>query len=104
MLKFIVDHNVPKSVGVYLKQNKCDVVFVGDLNPEMTDLEIIKLAQKEDRIIVSNDKDFISLSVTYNTVDMILFDFISQRPDVRIDSLQKIWPQIKQPLGVIVMQ
>lgn len=62
MLKFLIDHNVPRSVGVFLKKKKYNVKLVKDINPEMTDLQVVAVARKEKRIIVSNDKDFVNLS------------------------------------------
>ena len=47
--------------------------MIKDVNPEMSDLQVIKLAMEEKRIIISNDKDFLSLAIQYNKVDMIFF-------------------------------
>lgn len=104
MLKFLIDHNVPKSVSVFLKKQRCNVKLVKDVNPEMTDLQVLGLAEEENRIVVSNDKDFISLSVKYSTVDMILFSYLSQSAEVRISGLKKILPNIEAGFGVIVLQ
>lgn len=41
MLKFLIDHNVPKSVSGFLKRKKYDVKLVKDINPEMTDLQLL---------------------------------------------------------------
>lgn len=104
MLKFLIDHNVPKSVGHFLKKRTFDVKFVKDLNPEMTDLQIVILARREQRIVVSNDKDFISLSVLNSDVDIILFNYLSQAAEIRIGGLKKILPKLKRNFGIIVLQ
>lgn len=104
MFKFLVDHNVPKAVSVFLKRGKHDVRLVRDVDPEMPDLQIVALAIKDKRIIVSNDKDFINLAVKYSQVDMILFDYFSQQASVRISGLKRVLPEIKIPFGVVVLQ
>lgn len=103
MLKFLVDHNVPKSVSDFLRKQKYDVKLVKDVNSEMTDIHVLDLAKKEKRIIVSNDKDFIGLSVKYDNVDMILFNYFSQLPDVRISGLKKIFPKIASGFGLLIL-
>jgi len=104
MLRFLVDHNVPQSVSNFLKKGGYNVKLVKDVNPEMTDLQLLDLAKKENRIVVSNDKDFISLSVKYDTIDMILFNHLSQSSEVRIAGLKRILPKLKGGFGVIVLQ
>lgn len=64
MFKFLVDHNVPKSVSDFLQKQKYNVKLVKDVDAGMTDLQVMNLAKKETRIVLSNDKDFISLSAT----------------------------------------
>lgn len=104
MFKFLIDHNVPKSVSVFLKNKKFDVKLVKEVDSEMTDLQVVKLARKEKRIIVSNDKDFIGLSVKYKAVDMVLFDYLNQSSDVRISGLKRVLPELKEGFGILVLQ
>jgi len=103
MLKFLVDHNVPNSVSYFLKKQKCNVKLVKEVNATMTDLQVMNLAKKEDRIVLSNDKDFISLSAKYTDVDMILFSFLSQSAEVRINGLEKILPKLESGFGIVVL-
>lgn len=104
MLKFLVDHNVPKSVSDFLKNHKFNVKLVKEVNAVMTDLQVINLAKKECRIIVSNDKDFIGFSVKYSAVDMILFSYLSQSAEIRISGLKKILPKLESGFGVVILQ
>lgn len=78
--------------------------FIRDVSPEMTDLQVLDLAKKENRILLSNDKDFISLSLKYHSVDMILFSYFSQSPDVRITGLKKIFPKIQSGFGFVILR
>lgn len=104
MLKFLVDHNVPKSVSDFLKKQKCNVMLVKDVDASMTDLQVMSLAKEEGRIVLSNDKDFISLSAKYTDVDMILFSYLSQSAEVRITGLKEILLKLKVGFGVVVLQ
>ncbi|MFA4891488.1 MAG: DUF5615 family PIN-like protein [Candidatus Gracilibacteria bacterium] len=104
MFKFLIDHNVPKSVSDFLRKQKYNVKLVKDVNAAMTDLQVLNLAVGEGRIIVSNDKDFISLSVRYSSVDMILFSYLNQSAEMRISGLRRILSKLKVGFGVVVLQ
>jgi predicted nuclease of predicted toxin-antitoxin system len=56
--KFIIDVAVGRSVEEWLKSQEFNVVTIGSVNPEMKDFEIIQLANMEDGIIITMDKDF----------------------------------------------
>lgn len=56
--KFIIDVGVGRIIENWLLQQNFSVIAVRILNPEMTDSDIIELANKEDAIIISMDKDF----------------------------------------------
>ncbi len=58
MLKFLVDESSGKKLYNFLKLNNMDVLFVGDLFPESLDSDILEFAEKEKRILITNDKDF----------------------------------------------
>ena len=104
MLKFLIDHNVPKSVSNFLKKNKFSIKLVKNVDPEMTDLQVIALAKQDNRIIISNDKDFINLSVKHSTVDIILFNYLKQSADIRIAGLKKILSKLEKGFGIVVLQ
>lgn len=60
-MKFLADVNIPQSVISYLSQNSHDVLDLKKINLLAKDIEIIKLAQDQGRIILTLDKDFIGL-------------------------------------------
>lgn len=47
MLRFLIDHNVPKSVGVFLAGEGHDVMFVKDIDPELVDEKVLESAKEE---------------------------------------------------------
>ena len=56
--KFIVDVGVGKQVEEYLKHQMFDVKSVRDINVSLADNEILEIAIKEKRMIITMDKDF----------------------------------------------
>lgn len=61
-MKFLVDVNIPQSVIDHLVSSGFDVLDLKKSNLKATDLDVIKLAQVDGRIILTLDKDFISLT------------------------------------------
>jgi len=57
-LRFLVDFNVGQAVTEYLRMAGYDVSFVGELDPRMDDVDILALAVREGRIVVTMDTDF----------------------------------------------
>ena len=56
--KFIIDVGVGKIIEEWLKKEGYQAIAIRQINPEMEDLDIITIANKEDAIIISMDKDF----------------------------------------------
>jgi len=57
-LKFVIDVGVGKVVENWIKALDFDTISVRELNPKMPDVDILKLAEKENRIVITMDKDF----------------------------------------------
>ncbi len=57
-MKFIVDAGVGKLVENWLLANLHDVKSVISINPQMEDAAILALANEENRIVITMDKDF----------------------------------------------
>jgi len=57
-MKFLVDECVGTSVVTYLCDAGYDAVAVVDVMPMADDKHILERAVSEDRIVVTNDKDF----------------------------------------------
>jgi predicted nuclease of predicted toxin-antitoxin system len=57
-VKFLVDECTGKRLAKLLEKAGFDVVFVGDWKPSATDDEVLEKAEKEDRILITDDKDF----------------------------------------------
>ncbi|MFP4347313.1 MAG: DUF5615 family PIN-like protein [Thermodesulfobacteriota bacterium] len=57
-LKFLVDVGVGKKVEEYLQNEGYDTKAVRDLDPSMEDKKIVVLANDENRMVITMDKDF----------------------------------------------
>lgn len=57
-MKLLVDVGVGKAVEDWLNTQGHDVVAVRDLDPHMPDSKILARAAKEQRLIITMDKDF----------------------------------------------
>ncbi|MDB9314108.1 DUF5615 family PIN-like protein [Spirulina sp. CS-785/01] len=57
-MKFLIDVNASRTLGLWLVNAGYDVAYVSDINPEMTDEAILVWAVIEKRIILTTDNDF----------------------------------------------
>jgi predicted nuclease of predicted toxin-antitoxin system len=58
MPKFIVDECTGIAVAHFLRTQGFDAVSVSEESPQTSDLDILRRAVAEQRIVVTNDKDF----------------------------------------------
>jgi len=58
MLKFLADVNIEKQIVEFLRKSGFDILWIPDYNPLMSDEELLDLVANEDRILITNDKDF----------------------------------------------
>ncbi len=58
MLKFVLDVGVGNKVWEYLNTEGYDALLITMLNPNMPDSEILSIAENEERMVITMDKDF----------------------------------------------
>ena len=58
MLKFLADVNIEKIIVEFIKKSGHDILWIPDYDPEISDEDLLKLAFSEQRILLTNDKDF----------------------------------------------
>ena len=98
-LKFLTDENISPSLVKILRNKKYDVK---DIKEEklfgINDTEILKLAYKENRVVITHDKDFANL-LSYSQIKhkgVILLRFSNQSPKNVVNSFTSILEQIKE--------
>jgi predicted nuclease of predicted toxin-antitoxin system len=57
-MKFLVDTNLGRKFTTLLQRFGYDAVFAKDLLPIFKDEEILAWAKNDDRMVITNDKDF----------------------------------------------
>lgn len=88
-MKFLVDENVGESVVRFLAENGYDIVRAKDLSLR-DDHSLIEYAFKENRIIITNDKDFgfLIYRQMLPSRGVILFRFSTEIPALKISALE----------------
>lgn len=89
-IKFLADVNIEKPIVDYLLTNGYDVKWVPDYNCQMTDEELLYLANTEKRILITNDKDFGELTFLQKRLSygIILLRIKGQRVDEKVSLLE----------------
>jgi predicted nuclease of predicted toxin-antitoxin system len=57
-MRFLGDESCDANITRALRQNGHDVLMVADVSPQAEDSEVIRLAMEENRILLTEDKDF----------------------------------------------
>lgn len=57
-LKFLIDESVDFPVASFLRESGFDVKTVVETAPSLKDRDVLNLANQENRILITNDKDF----------------------------------------------
>jgi predicted nuclease of predicted toxin-antitoxin system len=65
-MKFLANENFPLDSVKYLREKKFDVLAIGTDYQGISDEEIIRLAQDENRIILTFDRDYGELIFKYH--------------------------------------
>ncbi len=91
-MKFIADVNVEKSIVDELRNMSYDVMWIVELDPYLEDTEILKIAHRENRILVTNDKDFGEIVFRQKLLSsgILLLRVKGQRVKEKINLLHKI--------------
>ncbi len=92
MLKFIADVNVEKSLIDFLRKKNFDVLWIPDYDCQLKDDELLNLANKEKRILITNDTDFGELIFLQNrvTTGIVLLRIKGQDVKKKLRSLSKL--------------
>ncbi len=91
-IKFLADVNEEKTLVDYLSKQGYDIKWVPDYNCEMLDEDLLRLANKEKRILITNDKDFGDLVFFQKKLSAgtILFRVKNQKSQEKIKLMKKL--------------
>lgn len=57
-LRFLFDENIPRDLGLVVREEGHDVAFLIDFSPGIPDEEVLERATSERRVLVTEDSDF----------------------------------------------
>lgn len=85
-MKFLIDVCAGTRLAKWLREKGHDVLEVREVDCRMTDEDVIRLAEKEQRIIITLDKDFGQLAISTGNLRAA----IVRLPDVSLIERKKI--------------
>lgn len=99
-IKFLVDVGVGKKVEKWLFEHGYDIKAVRDDDPRMKDENILKIANSEDRIVITMDKDFGELvyrsGLTHSGVLVLRLE--EAKSDEKVKIIEKIITEYSEKL------
>jgi predicted nuclease of predicted toxin-antitoxin system len=99
-MRFLANENVEQPVVGWLRGAGHDVTHVSDVAPGATDQEILLLANREDRLLLTNDKDFGEMAYRENraSAGILLLRLEAQDGAEKAARLSRILPLIENRL------
>ena len=90
--RFLVDESVGKKFADVLKNSGADVLFGGDSMPELADEDVLSFANKENRILITADKDFGELVFKLNMSarGIIFLRTLTRDPEERFELVKDV--------------
>lgn len=89
-LKFLADESLEYSIVLWLRESGYDVSSIAENFPSVEDEKVLQKANQEDRLIITNDKDFGDL-VFFNKLPhkgVILLRFRTEQVETKIKFLK----------------
>ncbi|RYF68337.1 MAG: hypothetical protein EOO39_19600 [Cytophagaceae bacterium] len=99
-MKWLVDECTGPSVARWLRENGYDVYSVPEQTPGWSDRQVLAHAVSENRVVISNDKDFGEL-VFKNRLPhcgIVLMRLDDERIDVKIDVISRFLKTFTEPI------
>lgn len=95
-MKLIADENFPLGLISELQRNLHNVRRIQRTARSASDLTVVQLAKKENRIIITFDKDFLKIPQKETNPSVMVFDFPKLQPDEITPFLKQILEAISQ--------
>jgi predicted nuclease of predicted toxin-antitoxin system len=92
-MKLLADENIPASVVRLLEEDGYDIRWIRIESPGISDIEVMRYAHQEKRIILTYDKDFGELAVKdpiYPSFGIILIRFSQKNPDLMAEYIRHV--------------
>ncbi len=99
-MKFLIDESVEKPIVDWLRDRKYDVEYVAESSSGITDEEVIRIANNESRILITNDKDFGELIFRQGkiTQGILLIRAVNEESSNKLRLLKEVLKKAKNKL------
>lgn len=99
-MKFLIDESIEYRVVIFLRSLGFDTASVVELSSGLEDKKILSIANKENRIIITNDKDFGELiyKLQFPHKGIILFRLTKENYILKERKLKYILKKFKNKL------
>ena len=95
-LKFLANENIPLTSVKLLRKKNIDIVAISEVSPGISDVEVMKNAISENRIIVTFDRDYGELIFSRNIPTppgIIYLRFVPNNPSQPAEVIEKLLKQ-----------
>ncbi len=106
-LKFLADEGFSFEITSFLREMGYDVKWIGDSTGGISDRDVYKIAQEDNRVILTDDKDFGELAVRFSlkTIGVVLLRINPKEKELRkkrvVELLERFSENLKMHLVVI---
>ena len=99
-MRGIVDESTGVVVARWLRSLGHDVVSIREDRPRMADEDILALAVRDDRVVITNDKDFGELVFREGRAHrgVILLRLVDDRTSAKIAALERLFADLPDDL------
>jgi predicted nuclease of predicted toxin-antitoxin system len=102
--KILADENIPRTAIQFLRNSGYDIVSVWEMNPGMSDEQVVELSIREQRIIITFDKDFGRIALTNpNVPGVMLLRFSPISPEYIARRIISTLETVGNPYGKLVV-
>ena len=103
VVRLLIDANLGRKFTNLLKLAGHDAVYINDFLPKASDEEVLYLAKCENRIVITNDKDFGELIFKLGVLSsgIILLRTLATDPEKRVNMVKNALNKAKGKFVVI---
>ena len=99
-MKWLADENVEKAIIDLLRKRGFDVKVISEVSPRLEDEAVLAIANREDRLLLTNDKDFGELVFLRREISqgILLLRFRTEDSTWKAQQLGKFLESYSEPL------
>ena len=102
--KILADENIPKSTVQLLRSSSYDVVSIWEVNPGMSDKQVVQFSIREKRIIITFDKDFGRIALTNPDIPgVMLLRIPPANPEYITNRIISALESVGNPYGKLIV-